>query len=318
MPVNTVCILGGTGFVGSHLVAKLSSQCHRIVVLTSNREKNKQLLVLPNLQLIEANIHDKAELKKHFNGVDAVINLIGILNEGVPRGQTFQKAHVELARTVVEVCIASGVSRLLHMSALHANAATGTSKYLRSKGEAENYLFSFAAKHMQVSSFRPSVIFGPGDSFFNRFADLLKALPVFPLACPGARFAPVYVGDVVNTICDDLLDSSPGNRRYDLCGPDEYTLRQLVEYTYKTLGLKRLIINLPAFAARMQARVMAHMPGKPFTYDNYLSLQTDSVCGDDHVPQPTTVDSVVPTYLVHSFKQEHLQRLRELARRGGV
>ncbi len=316
MGINSICVLGGGGFIGSHLVAQLASQYTHIKVLTRRRERHRHLLVLPTVELLEADIHDPAALLEQFQGVDAVINLVGILNEVGEHQQTFRTAHVALTRKVVDACKASRVGRLLHMSALHANTVNGGSEYLRSKGEAEDYLFTYTANSVQVSSFRPSVVFGPGDSFFNRFAGLLKIMPVFPLACPQSRFAPVYVGDVVNAFCADLADTQAGNRRYDLCGPEIYTLRQLVEYTAATLGLKRSIIGLPDAAARLQAVVMGHMPGKPFSYDNYLSLQTDSVCGDNCTPQPTAIDSVVPGYLVRAPKQDYLQVLRRRARRG--
>lgn len=313
MGIDSICVLGGCGFVGGHLMASLATRFSHVRVLTRHRERHRQHLVLPTVELVEVDIHDSATLRKQFQGMDAVINLVGILNEG--GGQTFRGAHVNLVRSIAEACQGNRVSRLLHVSALNADQASGSSEYLRSKGEAENYLFSYASMHMQVSSFRPSVMFGPGDSFFNRFAALLKILPVFPLACPQSRFAPVYVGDVVETICADLANSQPDARRHDLCGPDVYTLRQLVEYTATVLDLKRLIVNLPDPIARLQASIMGIMPGKPFSRDNYLSLQTDSVCSASCTPQATTVESIVPGYLVSTPEQDYLQSLRRRARR---
>lgn len=315
MGIESICVLGGSGFVGSHLTARLANRYSRVVVLTRRRERHRSFLVLPSVELVEADIHAPATLSKHFKGIDAVINLVGILNEGGGSGQTFRSAHIDLNRAVIEACQSNQVSRLLHMSALNAGAASASSEYLRSKGEAENYLFDIASKTIQVSCFRPSVIFGPGDSFFNRFAALLKNLPVFPLACPQSRFAPVYVGDVVDSICADLASINPETKRHDLCGPSVYTLRQLVEYTASVIGLKRSIINLPDPIARLQASIMGRMPGKPFSRDNYLSLQTDSICSADCKPQATSVESVVPDYLGCAPKQDHLQSLRRQARR---
>ncbi len=315
MGINSICVLGGSGFIGGHLIARLATRYSRVSVLTRHRERHRHLLVLPTVELVEADVHDAGTLSRQFRGVDVVINLIGILNEGFGSGQTFRAAHIDLARAVIDACRSNRVSRLLQLSALNAAATTGSSEYLRSKGEAENYLFNFASKSVQVSSFRPSVIFGPGDGFFNRFAALLKILPVFPLACANSRFAPVYVGDVVNTICADLANVDSDNRRFDLCGPTVYTLRQLVEYTASTLGIERPILDLPDPMARLQAAVMGHMPGKPFSRDNYLSLQTDSICDENCPSQPTAIESVVPDYLGCSPKQDHLQALRERARR---
>src|SRR5690606_4508306 len=128
----------------------------------------------------------------------------------------------------------------------------------------------------KVTSFRPSVIFGPGDSFFNRFARLLKRVPlVFPLACPNARFAPVYVGDVAEAFARALKDPQLYGRRLALCGPREYTLQQLVAYTAECLGLRRLILPLPDFLSRIQAAIFDFVPGKPFSTDNYRSTLVD-------------------------------------------
>ncbi|MEO5703230.1 MAG: complex I NDUFA9 subunit family protein, partial [Gammaproteobacteria bacterium] len=192
MKTTTVCLLGGTGFVGHHLIRQLTESGYRLRILTRRRERNRDLLVLPNVDLVEADIQDEQVLTRQFMGCDAVINLVGILNEKGSNGSGFRRAHVELPRKILQACLASGVTRVLHMSALNADADKGSSHYLRSKGAGEDLLHSMQG--LRVTSFRPSVIFGPGDSFFNRFATLLKLSPLFfPLACPNARFAPVYV-----------------------------------------------------------------------------------------------------------------------------
>ena len=193
-----ICVLGGSGFVGLRVVSALAAEGHSIRVLTRRRERHRELLVLPTVEVIDADIHNPDDLKQYFAGQDTVINLIGILNEKRDNGKGFYHAHVELAQKVIEACMAQGVKRLLHMSALNADAATGSSYYLRSKGEAEQRVH--AAHGIKVTSFRPSVIFGPGDNFINRFAELLRITPgVFPLACGKSRFAPVYVGCLLYT-----------------------------------------------------------------------------------------------------------------------
>ncbi len=296
MRVNSICVLGGTGFVGRHLVNRLAERHLRVKVLTRRRERNRELLVLPTVQVIEADAHDPLMLGRHFQGCDAVINLIGILNEKGRDGTGFRHVHVELAHKIVKACQEAYVSRLLHMSALGANARLGASHYLRTKGEGEDYVHANAGESLQVTSFRPSVIFGPDDSFFNRFAKLLKLAPVLPLARPDARFAPVYVGDVADIFVAALGDSSTFGHRYDLCGPHEYTLKALVEYTANVMGLKRLVIGLPEGLSKLQAMGLEYMPGKPMSLDNYRSLTQDNVCRNGE-RCPTALEAIVPEYL---------------------
>lgn len=294
-------MLGGTGFVGRHLAARMVQRGHRVRVLSRDPERHRGLKVLPTLELMAADVRDPAELCRAFTGCDAVVNLIGILNEG-RRGQGFQAVHVDLVRKVVDACGATGVGRLLHMSALNAGAGRGPSHYLRSKGEGEDLAHLAAGQGLQVTSLRPSVIFGPDDSFLNRFAKLLTWAPgVFPLACPDARFAPVYIGDVVDAMSVALEDRRSVGRRYELCGPHVYSLRRLVDYVARLRGLRRRVVGLGDWLSRVQARVMERMPGTPFSYDNYLSLQVDSVCGEAGLAalgiEPTPLEAVAPAYL---------------------
>ncbi|MDH3527090.1 MAG: complex I NDUFA9 subunit family protein, partial [Gammaproteobacteria bacterium] len=198
--------------------------------------------------------------------------------------------------------------------------AFALSQYLRTKGEGENRVHAAAREGLQITSFRPSVIFGPGDSFFNRFATLLKITPlVFPLACPQSRFAPVYIGDVVNAFCRALVDDSTGGQRLELCGPDSYTLQELVEYTRDTLGTKQRIIGLNNRLSRLQARLLGIMPGKPFSMDNYYSLQSDSLCRNNALPAlgitPTPVAAVVPGYLINQHQRGRYNTYRRETRR---
>ncbi len=295
-----ICVLGGTGFVGGHLVARLARDGHSIKVLTRHRERHRALLVLPTVQVGEADIHDPATLEREFAGYDAVVNLVGILNERGRDGQGFARAHVELPRKVATACRRERVGRLLHMSALGADAAYGSSVYQRTKGEGEN--IAHAAIGVAVTSFRPSVIYGPGDSFFNRFAALLRRTPwLFPLACPNARFAPVYVEDVAEAYARALNNLHTHGQRYDLCGPHSYTLKQLVEYTARVLHLRRRVIGLSDRLSRMQANIFEYLPGKPFSHDNYLSMRRDNVCDGPFPPlfrvTPRAIESVVPYYL---------------------
>lgn len=320
MKYSTICVLGGTGFVGKHLVAHLSDHGYSVRVLTRRRERHRELLVLPTVQLIEANVHDPDELAGHLDGCDAAINLVGILNEKGSDGSGFRAVHVELARKLVDACRRMGVGRLLHMSALGADAQAGPSHYLRTKGEAEDLVHASAGDDFHVTSFRPSIIFGPGDSFFNRFASLLRITPwFFPLACPNARFAPVFVGDVADAYVRTLESRASFGRRYDLCGPDVYTLRELVEYTAQCIDRHRTIIGLNDTLSRLQARMLELAPGKPMSRDNYRSLQVDSVCAENGLEAlgitPISVEAEVPLFLAHrSYKAQFVQ-YRARARR---
>lgn len=303
MLIRTLCILGGTGFVGRALANRLTRDGLQLRILTRRREQHKDhLILLPTVELIEADIHDPQQLKKQFAGCDAVINLVGILNERGRDGSGFHHAHVELAEKVIEACLASGVQRLLHMSALNADAARGPSHYLKSKGRAEDLVHAAAARGLKVTSLRPSVIFGREDSFFNRFARLLKLTPVvFPLACAHTRFAPVHVGDVAEVFARTLHDPDYYGQRLNLCGPGIYTLLELVRFTASCLGIKRHIVPLNDMLSHIQAAVFDFVPGKPFSTDNYLSATVDSVCAANDLPKfaavPSTVEAVVPQYL---------------------
>lgn len=273
-----ICILGGSGFIGARVAARLVADGRSVRVLTRNPERAARALgVLPTVSLRRVDIHDEEALAAAFRGCDAVINLVGILNESRRAG--FRAVHVELPRKVAQACRAAGVKRLLHMSSLKADAGNAPSLYLRSKGEGEAALRVHSGKEVAFTIFQPSVVFGPGDGFINRFAGLLQLVPgAFPLACPDARFQPVSVGDVAEAFLRALDDPAAAGRRYALCGPRVYTLRELVCMIRDQLGLRRWVVGLPDGLARLQAATMQLVPGKPFSLDNYRSLRTDSVC----------------------------------------
>lgn len=315
MKIQRIGVIGGTGFVGGHLVARLVKQGYQVRVLARRRETHRELLVLPTAEVVVANVNDQAELNAGLVGCDAVINLVGILNEG-GRGRSFEAAHVDLPRKVVAACQVNGIARLLHMSALNADAGNGPSEYLRSKGRGEDLVH--AASGLQVTSFRPSVIFGLGDSFFNRFAGLLKTLPlVFPLAGAEAQFAPVYVGDVVEVFTRALEDKGSFGRRYELVGPNTYTLKQLVQYTAEQVGVCRVVIGLGGGMSSLMATVMQFAPGKPLTPDNLRSMSVPSI-SDQPFPfgiRPHSVEAIVPRYIGSLERQEVYQSFRREAGR---
>lgn len=316
MKKHSICILGGTGFVGQSLAAGLVKQGHSVRLLCRRRERHRDLLVLPTIEIIKADIHDTKQLDHHFKGIDVVINLVGILNEKRDNGKGFHHAHVALTEKVIAACKANNITRLLHMSALHADATMGKSYYLKTKGQAEDLVHKASA--LNVTSFRPSVIFGPRDSFTNRFAQLLKITPlILPLACASSRFAPVYVEDVAQAFISCIDNTQSYGQRYDLCGPRTYTLLDLVHYISDLSGHNRMIISLGRFNSWLQANLLQYVPGKPLSRDNYRSLQTDSICKEGHNDlqdqlniKPTPLESVAPIYLKHYSSRQRFQHYR--------
>ncbi len=294
-----ICVLGGTGFVGAELVTRLVRQGHWVRVPTRSPWHGQHLRVLSTVELIEANVHDSRTLGQLLSGMDAVINLVGILNES--GRTTFQSVHTDLAAKLIAAARAAKVRRLLQMSALCADREHGPSRYLRSRGEAEA-LIRAAAAHLDFTIFRPSVIFGPGDSLTNRFAELLR-LPgsLLPLARSQTRFAPVYVGDVADAFVRALGVRSSFGETYELCGPDVLTLEQLVRMTAAVAQLPCHILRLPDALGRLQAALLGLLPGKPFSLDNFRSLTADSICMQDGLARlgipPRHMMAVLPFYL---------------------
>ncbi len=300
MRIQTVCILGGTGFVGRQIANRLANTPIRIKVLTRRRERNRHLLPIPNLELVETDIHDAQQLAAQLEGVDAVINLVAILNESGKPGRDFETVHVRLVEKLLEACHTAGVKRLLHMSALGADI-DGPSRYQQTKGEGERLALAAHGDDLAVTVFKPSVVFGPADSFLNTFAGLLRMAPVMPLPTPEAKFQPVYVDDVAAAFETALSDRKTFGKTYELGGPTVYSLKTLVRYVAELLGIKRAIIGLPDGLSRLQGRVMQRVPGQPYTYDNYLSAQVDNVCSHNALPDlgihPTALEAVAPGYL---------------------
>ena len=291
-----VGILGGSGFVGSELCAQLVSSGYTIRLLTRHADECRHLKVLPSLTIIQIQDYHANTISAELQGCDTLINLIGILNEKGNDGKQFHQVHVGLTREALNACEKAKISRMLQMSALNADAA-GPSHYLRSKGKAENYLKTFSGSQINYTIFKPSVIFGPSDSFLNRFANLLKTMPgVFPLACAKARFAPVYVGDVAKMMVASIANQQTFNQSLELCGPNTYSLKELVQYTAKICGYKRKVIGLPMFISKFQAAIFEHIPGKPFSKDNLNSLKLDSICGECS-PCTTPLQVIAPMYL---------------------
>ena len=308
MKAQHLVLLGGTGFVGSYLVPRLVADGHQVTVLSRNRERHRALGVLPGVSIRSADIYDNDALRKHLEGADALINLIGILN---PSGvHTFQRAHVELTRRLIEACRATGVQRLHAMSSL--KAGQGLSNYLKSRGEAEALI---KASPLDWTIYQPSVIFGEGDGLVARFATLLRRLPVLPLARAKSRLAPTYAGDVAEAIARCVASPALSRRHvFELFGPQVMTLGEIVQAIRAAAGVRTPIIPLHDSLGRIQAQTAGMLPGKPFSLDNFRSLRTDSVGKIDGyatlgiVPQPFT--PWLPQLLNEPARQQRLDAAR--------
>jgi uncharacterized protein YbjT (DUF2867 family) len=299
MKISSVCVIGGSGFLGRHVVERLAANEIFVRVPTRRRERAKKLILLPTADVI-----------------NAVINLVGILH---PSGKdTFERLHVELPRKIVAACREHGVKRLLQVSALKASLEA-PSAYLRSKAEGESQIKSAHATGMLTTVFRPSVIYGPGDHFLNLFAKLARLTPVLPLASPDARFQPIFVEDVARAITQSLGDAHTFGHTYNLCGPRAYTLRELVEFVCRTLGLRRKVLGLNPSLSMLEALVLEHLPGKLMTRDNIYSMRIDNTCTGSF-PEvfgfaPTPLEAVVPTYLAGVTPRTRYYWFRYRARR---
>jgi uncharacterized protein YbjT (DUF2867 family) len=278
LPAATL-VIGGTGFIGSHVVAKLAAAGVRAIVPTRRFERAKHLIFLPGVEVVKADIHDDAALRALLRRepLGAVINLVGLLHSrpGQPYGPDFARAHVELPRRIVAACAEANVTRLLHMSALGADSA-GPSMYARSKADGE--LSARADPRVQATIFRPSVVFGPEDSFLNLFATMQQWLPLLPLAGAETRFQPVWVEDVAQAFVNALGDARSAGRTYALGGPQVYTLRQIVRLAGLYAGRARPVWALPAPLACLQAGLLELLPGTPLmSRDNLDSMQVDNI-----------------------------------------
>jgi NADH dehydrogenase len=319
--MNRILVIGGAGFVGRHIVARLVDRGLRVTVPTRNRARARHLILLPTVEVNETDVNRDDALDALLLDQDAVINLVGILqgSRGTPYGPEFAAAHVELPRRIVARCTQRGIRRLLHMSALGADSS-GPSMYQRSKGEGEAIV---AASPLDWTIFRPSVIFGPEDRFLNTFATLARIFPVLPIGGADVRFQPVYVGDVANAFVNALANRATYRQAYELAGPRIYTLRQLVAFAAAASGRPRPVVALPDGLARLQARLMELAPGEPLmSRDNLDSMTRDNVASrQPYVPAPelgiapTPLEAEAPGYLAGLTPRARLAVFRARARR---
>ena len=317
--MKKILILGGTGFVGSHVCEKLNQRACRMTVATRRSARAMHLQTMPMADVIEADIHDPAALAQLVAGHDAVVNLVAILHG---TEAAFDRAHVQLPQKLVQACQASGVRRIVHVSALGASLDS-PSMYQRSKARGEALLLGAG---LDVTLLRPSVIFGAEDKFLNAFADLQTALPVIPLAASGARFQPVWVQDVASAVVRCLPDSHTFGQIFEACGPEVCTLKELVRLAGRWAGVNggrgRPIIALPDTLARLQAWLMELAPGEPIlSRDNLDAMKSDNIASG-LLPglqalgiKPAALAAIAPAYLGHRGPRSGLIAKRRTAGR---
>ena len=324
MKVENVLVLGGSGFLGRHLLSALATRGIRATVPTRRYEGAKHLIPLPTVDVVQADVFAPGVLARMAKGKQLVVNLVGILHgrrgrrdERGPNdyGPDFARVHVELPQAIVAACREQGVRRLLHVSALGA-APDAPSEYLRSKAIGEQAVL--AADDLDVTVFRPSVVFGPEDRFLNRFAALARFLPVLAVPCPEAEFQPVYVGDVVNALLASVSDADTHGGRLDLAGPHVYALKDLVRYVCAATGRRRLVVGLPGGLSNLQALAMEVLPGPPIlSRDNLLSMRVPNTSATPFPfgIVPRALEGIAPFYLAPNTPRERYPQLRLRSRR---
>ncbi|MEI7515382.1 MAG: complex I NDUFA9 subunit family protein [Betaproteobacteria bacterium] len=322
-----ILVLGGTGFVGSHVCEKLIRAGLRVTVLTRRAHNARAIQHLPALTVLECNVHNEAALTQALSGVDAVVNLVAVLHGSAAK---FERVHVALPAAIARACQLQGVRHLVHVSALgadHLAPQTRPSNYLRSKGRGEMALIEITGNDMVAGSvgqapgvdrvlvgltlLRPSVIFGAHDQFLNVFAKLQRVFPVMPLAGAQARFQPVWVQDVAQAVVQSVcmgLAQAPQLRILELVGPQVYSLRQLVHMAACMAGINqgrgRPVIGLPRWMGNLQAAMLGLMPGEPLmSSDNLDSMRIDNVASGDWAGlealgiAPASLLAIAPRYL---------------------
>jgi uncharacterized protein YbjT (DUF2867 family) len=313
-----VTVFGGSGFVGRHVVRALANRGFRVIVAVRRPDLAFHLQPLGNvgqIRAVQANLRYRWSVDRAVAESDAVVNLVGILKQS--GRQTFDAVQAFGARAVAEAARARG-ARLVHVSAIGADAK-GTAHYARTKGEAERAVLETVKDAVIL---RPSIIFGPEDEFFNRFAEMARLSPFLPLIGGGeTRFQPVFVGDVAEAVARAVDGKVEGGRIYELGGPETVSFRECMEIVCRETDRKRLLLPIPWFAAKGMARLTGWLPGAPITHDQVLLLQNDNVVSGEAVREgrtlegigimPRNMDSILPSYLVRFRPQGQFQHRGE-------
>ena len=315
--MNRILVLGGTGFVGRALCARMAGAHPEtcLCVLTRHVSHGRALMALHQVELQQADVYEAVQLERWLRGCDAVVNLVGILHGGEAR---MRQVHAELPRRLAAACTRAGVRRIVHLSALGA-AADAPSHYLRSKAAGEAALW---ASGLDVTILRPSVIFGEEDRFLNLFAQLQRWAPVLPLASAQARFQPVWVHDLTLALMRCLEQGNTAGHTFEAAGPVVYTLAELAQLAGLCSGHDRLVIGLPAGLGRLQAALLGLLPGEPLmSADNLDSMKVDNVASGK-LPglqalgiRPAAPATIAPQYLHPTYDCKRLDALR-MRRRG--
>ena len=297
--MKNILILGGSGFIGRH-VCEAIERAGLYATVPTRRLPARSVQMLPRVSVVRADVHDPAQLSALVRGHDAVINLVAVLHG---TAQSFNHVHVQLPRLLAQSCADQGVRRLVHMSALGVDV-NGPSMYLRSKAQGDAVLQDRALRHgLELTLLQPSVVFGADDRFINVFAQLQVLAPVVPLACAQALFQPVWVQDVASAVVRCLQDARTIGQGYEACGPEVFTLAELVQCAGRWAGHPRPVLPLPYAAGWLQALLMELAPGPTLmSRDNLASMQVDNVASGRldglealGIPQPWALASVFPS-----------------------
>lgn len=315
MTIKKICVIGGAGFVGSSIVSKLDAAGYQVKVLTRHRERAKYLILLPNVQVQTCDIHHDDALSNSLRGCDAVINLVGILHQS--RRHTFDAVHHQLPKRLVKICNDLAIERFIHMSALGASEQA-PSEYLRSKALGEIALSEFKGD-VDITTFKPSVIFGRGDQFINLFASLIKFSPVIFLAKPDAKFQPIWVEDVATVFVNSLQNGETFAKSYNLVGPKVYRLREIVQKIMDVMGKTRWVVGLSDKLSYLQAWCLEWLPVKLLTRDNIRSMEVASISEEPMAKEIAIalmpLEVVMPEYIVNKTPRAAYDQFRTAAGR---
>jgi uncharacterized protein YbjT (DUF2867 family) len=300
MSNSLITVFGGTGFLGRHTVRALARAGHRIRVAV--RYPNRGFFLPPmgnvgQIALIRCNVRDPEQVAAAVHGADAVVNLTGILYQ---RGeQSFEAVHIQGAQAIASAAHDAGSKSMVHVSAIGADK-DAQSRYAATKGEGE---LRVREAFPDAVILRPSIVFGPEDDFFNRFAALARILPALPLIGGGhTKFQPVFVGDVAEAILRGVTDTATRGKTYELGGPTIYSFKELMEIVLRETCRKRFLIPVPFFMATFQSIFLQLLPKPLLTPDQVTLLRSDNIVSGEQTLDslgivPTSADAEVPAYL---------------------